>query len=319
MESICKTFKNQAFQIDNEIARAGYTGLGIQEETLSDLLLNRIQFEHEDNFFTRKFTRKEEGNISGSDWLWCIGEPGAWITFAVQAKIVNLKTGRVHYLHYREGEQYNLLVNFSKQFGVIPKYSIFAKVDENAANLNEKCDALKDIPLEQWAFSTVSPKYIKNLSTRKERHISSVLQFAIPWSYVFCSKETNSKSIARQIAQNLEDIYWVLENSYRQQNNQTPRNSFKQIIWENPQPSKLVTQDVPLPVLYLLTQPRFIHKVPIANVSIFSNIPVQLALKNELEKIEGTRQWKTFPKTFENTVNRIQERATTYLLPGGRW
>src|SRR6266545_57232 len=120
-QMICETFKNQASRISKELARASYTGLGIQEETLTDSLLIRIQFEHDENFLTRKFTRKEEGSITGADWLWCIGEPGAWITFAVQAKIASLKTGKVNYLHYRKGEQYNLLINFCKQFRFISK------------------------------------------------------------------------------------------------------------------------------------------------------------------------------------------------------
>ena len=131
-QMICDTFKNQASRISNEITRASYTGLGIQEETLSESLLIRIQFEHNEKFFTRKFTGKEEGNITGADWLWCIGEPGSWITFAVQAKIASLKTGRVNYLHYRNGEQYNLLINFCKQFRFIPKYSVFSKLVSGA-------------------------------------------------------------------------------------------------------------------------------------------------------------------------------------------
>jgi hypothetical protein len=295
--SICNTFKQQALRILQEVDRAGYTGLGIQEETISDLLLNRIQFEHEENFFTRKFTRKEEGNISGADWLWCIGEPGSWITFAVQAKIANLKTGRVRYLHYRGGEQYNLLINFCKEFAFIPKYSVYSKIDETTELVAKRLDTLRKVPLEQWSFSMISPKYIKNLSTRSQRHISSVLRYSVP----------------------LDDIYWELESQFRQEHNQPPKASFKRIIWENPQPSMMVTKEMPLLILYLLTQGRFAHKVPIANVSIYSSTPVQLALKTELERIEETRRWKQFPKSFERATFRIQDRGTEYLLPESTW
>jgi hypothetical protein len=80
LKSMFDTFQQQALTIADQIAKAGYTGLGIQEETITDSLLIRIQYEHEENFAIRKFTKKEEANISGADWLWCIGEPGAWIT-----------------------------------------------------------------------------------------------------------------------------------------------------------------------------------------------------------------------------------------------
>ena len=132
IKDIFVTFQQQALIIASEVEKASYTGLGIQEETITDSLLNRVQYEHKDNFTTRKFTRREEGSITGADWVWCIGEPGAWITFAVQAKIANINTGRVNFLHYRKGEQYALLINFARQFRFVPKYSIYAKIDEDS-------------------------------------------------------------------------------------------------------------------------------------------------------------------------------------------
>ena len=77
----------------------------------------------------------------------------------------------------------------------------------------------------------------------------------------------------------------------------------------------MVAKEMPLPVLYLLTQSRFSHKVPIANVSVYSSTPVQLALETELARIEETRIWKLFPKSFERATFRIQDRGTEYLLP----
>ncbi len=157
IKDIFDTFQQQASIIADEVNKAGYTGLGIQEETITDSLLNRIQYEHEENFTTRKFTRKEEGNLSGADWLWCIGEPGAWITFAVQAKIANISTGRVNFLHYRHGEQYALLINFARHFGFIPKYSIYAKIDEEIELFSRRVPELSNRSAELWSFAAISP------------------------------------------------------------------------------------------------------------------------------------------------------------------
>jgi hypothetical protein len=238
---ICDTVRNQALRVAKEVDVAGYTGLGIHEETLSDLVVNQIRYEYADNFLTRKFTKKEEGSITGADWLWCLGEPGSWITFAMQAKIVNVNTRKVNYLHYRNGEQYDLLINFCKQFRFIPKYSIYGKINSQRDVFARKIAELENIPLDQWALSMVSPRYIKDLKSTKEKHISSVLKFSVPWSYAFCDKTNNTTSLAEKIAQNLERIYWIFEKEFKPTRPSKPRNSHR-INWENPLPSKLITK-----------------------------------------------------------------------------
>jgi hypothetical protein len=318
IKGIYDTFHRQTLMIADEVGKAGYTGLGIQEETLTDLLLNTVQYEHKENFATRKFTKKEEGNISGADWLWCIGEPGSWITFAVQAKITNINTGRVNFLHYRDGEQYSLLINFAKQFRLIPKYSIYAKIDGGIELYSRKVSELSTKPAELWSSTIISPKYIKHLSTPKEKHVENVLQFAVPWSYAFGEESHESKSLARAIAGNLDKVYWPLENEHRRRHGQNLRDTYKQINWENPQPFTLVSESMPLVVLYLMTQKDFNHRVPISNVSVFSKAPVLKSLDIELSKIEGSRKWKSFPSLFERRIEKIQDSDRIYLLPDGR-
>jgi hypothetical protein len=305
--------------IADEVDKAGYTGLGIQEESITDSLLNRIQYEHKENFATRKFTKKEEGNISGADWLWCIGEPGAWITFAIQAKIANINTGRVNFLHYHNGEQYSLLINFARQFHFIPKYTIYSKVDDKIELFSRNVPEPLNEPAGTWSFAAISPIYIKHLISRKEKHISNVLQLAVPWAYALCGEGNENTSIARAIAGNFDNVYWSFENEHRRRHKQHPIHSYKRINWENPQPLQLVSESMPIPVLYLMTQKRFPHKVPISNVSVFSRFPVLQSIEIELAKVEGSTKWKTFPKVFERKVERLQDRDGYYMLSDGRW
>jgi hypothetical protein len=313
---IFKTFTEQARRIAAEMHRASSTGLGILEETLTDITVNRIQFRHEDKFLMRKFTRKEEGTITGADWLWCIGEPGSWVTFAIQAKVVNPRTGRVNYLHYKQGQQYRLLVGFSRRFGLIPKYSVFGTISKGTAFFARSLQSLGSISADQWSFSMVSPRYIKGLVKPRDKDFSRVLDFAVPWSYVFSgSTKWIDNLIAKQIAANLEKVYWELENEYRRREKQTPRQSFTRTMWENPQPSKLVTERIPMPVLYLLSKDRFPHPVPISRVSVLSAIPAKEALQIELMEVSDSKRWKLFPHTFANAVAEIQERASALLLP----
>ncbi len=316
-KNICNTLLSQTVKIADAVEKASFTGLGIQEETITDLILNNIQYEHEENFYTRKFTRREEGNYSGADWLWCIGEPGAWITFAVQAKITNIKTGRVNYLHYRSGKQHSLLINFSKQFGFIPKYAVYANPDKTVDLFSRKM--LKNVPFSQWAFTSISPRYIKHLSTPKERHMSTVLQYAIPWTYAFCEEKNTNTLLANSIAQKLDDIYWLFENEYRRQHNQKEKFKYQRTNWENPEPLKLLSKSIPLPVLYLLTQDNFPSKVPVPNVSVLSRRPALQVLDLELEKNKNLRQWKNFPKVFEQKVRRLKENEASPFLLQDKW
>jgi hypothetical protein len=318
IKTIFNTFQQQALIIAEEVYKAGYTGLGIQEETITDSMLNRIQYEHKENFATRKFTKKEEGNITGADWLWCIGEPGSWITFAIQAKIVNMKTGRVNFLHYHHGDQYLLLINFAKLFHFIPKYTIYSMVDDKIELFSRSIPELSNKPAKFWSLTAISPIYIKHLLSPKERHVSNVLQFAVPWAYAFCDEGNENTLIAKAIAMNFENVYWSFENEYRRRHKKKPIHMRKQINWENPQPLRLVSETMPLPVLYLMTQKGFHFKIPISNVSVFSRHPVLQSLEIELEKVEGSKKWKFFPMVFERKVKKLQNSDRIYMLTDGR-
>ncbi|HEU0296578.1 MAG TPA: hypothetical protein VFR47_27830 [Anaerolineales bacterium] len=317
IKDIFNTFYQQSLMIADQVNKARYTGLGVQEETITDVLLNTIAYEHKENFVTRKFTKKEEGNYSGTDWLWCIGEPGAWVTFAIQAKIANINTGRINYLHYRNGEQYSALINFARQFRFIPKYTIYARISDNIDLFSRSVPELSNIPIEQWSFTSISPIYIKHLLSQNERHLSNVLQLAVPWTYAFSDNGVTNKSIATSVAGNFESVYWLLENEHRQRHGKNSVNAFKRVHWGNPQPLQLVSNSIPLPVLYLMTQDGFPHKVPISNVSVLSRFSVTETLDVELAKIEDTRKWKNFPAVFRRKVEELQRNQEIYMLSDG--
>ena len=297
--------------------KAMYVGLGMQEESITDLVLSNIQHNNQNNFYTRKFSHREEGNYSGADWIWCIGEPGSWITFAIQAKIVNLKTNRVHYLHYQEGKQYHRLINFSREFNLIPKYSIYTIADNTFHLFSKGLPKLSSFPTESWAFTAISPKYIYQLKTKMERHVSSVLQLSLPWEYIFSPGNETNLPLGNQIARNLEDVYWSLENEFRRQHDQPSRNSYKKKTWDNPQPSKMVSSNIPDAILYLMTENKFPYKLPVANVSVLTTVPIQNLLGEELREKESTRHWKLYPDVFERKITKLQENSHTYYLPNG--
>lgn len=299
IEEIYESVQMQTRWIAGEMDKANNTCLGIQEETITDILLNNIQSEHAENFITKKFSHKEEGNITGADWLWCIGEPGYWITFAIQAKISNVNTGRVNHLHYKNGYQYSKLINFSKKCHFIPKYSIYTKYDEGINLFARNVPELKNMPPEQWSFTAIAPKHVNHLTKQEERHYSRVLQLAVPWTYMFNKGKSKETRLAVVIANNLENLYWSFENEFRHQHNLRSRHSYERLDSDNPEPSKMISEGIPFPVLYLMLKRIPSSKAPVSNLGVLSNVPVNLAIRSELEKLEKSRKWKIFQSTFE--------------------
>jgi hypothetical protein len=92
IKSLYQTFRDVALRTGQLIEAGAVSGLGIFEETLTDVNLLEIDRRNKDYIRTYKYKKREEGSKSGADWLWCIGEPGSWISLLIQAKIVNPKT-----------------------------------------------------------------------------------------------------------------------------------------------------------------------------------------------------------------------------------
>src|SRR5687767_14311617 len=74
------------------IEGAKATRLGVLEETITDINLIDIAQRHPSHVRTKKYTRIEEGQSSGADWLWFLGRPGEWFALLVQAKLISYKT-----------------------------------------------------------------------------------------------------------------------------------------------------------------------------------------------------------------------------------
>ena len=309
--TIQQSFSRQASTVHDKMSQALFTSLGIKEETLTDLVLNSIGEECSPHVYTRKFTNKQENSMSGADWLWCIGSPGAWITFAVQAKIQSPSTRRINYLHYRNGEQYNLLINFCRAFHLMPKYSIFSLVDDN--ELLPSVAPLTVDDRSQWAFASVAPKYVKRLNRAADRHISQIRPYSIPWSCMFQEGDSSAESVAGVVVRNLSRSYWPIEDAYGRANGEPTASRGMRTPWENPHPEKTVTTDMPKLVLYLLTLERTPSANPVSQVSLVSDTPARDVIETELRKVVTSRSWKLFGRTLEHSLSRIKESGTQYV------
>lgn len=289
LRDLCATFQECAVSTNGIIEDGLSSRLGILEETLTDINLVTIAKRHSDFILTKKFSRREEGSQSGADWLWCIGQPGAWLSLLVQAKIINPATSTCYLLNYRQGKQCKLLLNFSRRHRLLPLYCLYSHIAEEFYPPSKSLPSLSEISASEWACSLVIPKFVKELVKQKHKKQSDLLKYGIPWTYPFYQAEANSdQQLARSLAEAMKKIrtefeslnssethVHLLDSSSKKANKQ----GTSRISWANPDPLLLITPDLPSIALRLLEGKVSAVKSPIAGLSIISSVPVEAALQ----------------------------------------
>ncbi|BAZ47571.1 hypothetical protein NIES4103_01720 [Nostoc sp. NIES-4103] len=287
LSDLCATFQECAFWTNSVIEDSLSSRLGILEETITDVNLINIGRRHSNFILTKKFSRREEGSKSGADWLWCIGEPGAWISLLVQAKVVNPVTSTCKYLNYRSGEQRRLLLNFARRYRLFPLYCIYSRITDDLYPQSKSLPSLSNVDSSEWACALIIPKYIRKLVEQNHKKQIKILQYGIPWTYPFHYAATNyDKKLANSLAEAIKKVRVEFESSgmyFRlldiSSSHQTKKQDSTRIRWENPDPSQLVTPNLPNIVLRLLKGKLNAVQSPVAGVSIVSCVPIDTALE----------------------------------------
>lgn len=135
-------------------------GISQGEETLTDNLLLYLASQ---NLSTIKIiqTPKDKESVKGTDWEWWIGNRTAgFLRYAVQAKKLDLKTGRYASLNHKVGEgasaefQHKILEDYAKANKAIPLYAFYNHLD--APDLPKKWNC--PLPMDHFKLGcTVTP------------------------------------------------------------------------------------------------------------------------------------------------------------------
>ncbi len=279
---LCTTFHERASWTNQIIKKGLSSRLGILEETITDFNLIEISNKHSEHILTRKYSRREEGSKSGADWLWCIGEPGSWLSVLIQAKIVNPRTGTCNYLNYRKGKQRSLLLKFARQYNLLPMYCIYCHVPSGYTPSNKVLPSLSRYPSEEWACSLLTPKQVRQLLQRKQTKGSDLLDAGIPWLYPFCQTSApsrnklgpavaNALSVVR--AESSRDVF--IAEAVKQPGK---RNVRRRIRWEDRDPEDLLTKELPRIAVRLLRSKIKPSDSPVSGISVISSVPVEAVL-----------------------------------------
>jgi hypothetical protein len=137
----------------------------------------------------------------------------------------------------------------------------------------------------EWSCSFIIPKHIRILVEQMRSSQIDLLQYGIPWMYPFhfAAKQKNEIDLAKALA----SAFLSIRSQLGGHNEELQR-----IQWENPDPTKLVTAELPRIVTRLMTGKIPATKSPIAGVSIISTIPI-----NELPQ-----EYRTLPVPLEPSL-----------------
>lgn len=284
---VCRTFQERAIWTGNTIGDGFATRVGILEESLTNFHLLEFARRHPEHIVTRQFTRREEGSASGADWLWCIGEPGSWISLLVQAKIVNPDTGTCAQLDYRKGVQRGKLVKFARTHRILPVYCIYSHIPAGYTPECRTSSAFSSLHVDQWSCAWVPPRRVHELSDVRSRSQEDILDQSIPWMFPFCSasREDDSslaegiatgfgraRSALRAYSDGSASVYLADEEA-TSATGSSPRKP--RIQWDDPDPQALVSRDLPRIAERLLAGRVPATKSPVSAVAILSAVPVR--------------------------------------------
>jgi hypothetical protein len=295
-EVIYLTLSELALRTGQLIRDGAVSRLGIFEETLTDVNLIEINRRHSKYIRTYKYTRREEGSKSGADWLWCIGEPGSWISLAVQAKIINPQTLRCQHLNYtgkqsnssnKRQSQRSLLVNFAHTHNLLPIYCVYNYLSPNLRPYAKAALSLTNIENYEW--------YVKRLIEQRRNRQSDLLHYGIPWSYPFLhtSSSKESPKLASMVAQalaNLREEFINLDTKLVETGL-----SLEQIIrHDDPEPLSLITKSLPRVAERLLSGSTKPYNAPVSGLSIISSVPVEKILHEYAPSPKSRKTQKSF-------------------------
>lgn len=300
------TFQERSLWTNRIIEGGLSTRLGILEETITDVNLIEISRKHSEYILTKKFSRREEGSKSGADWLWCIGEPGAWFPLLVQAKVINPKTLTCHALNYRSGEQRRLLIKFARRHRLFPTYCLYSQITDNTFLQSRSLSSLSAIDSFEWACTLVIPKFIRQLVSKNKKRQPDLLKYGIPWTFPLQEATHNeSNKLAYSVAKAIKRVNSELNFLTSQTHIESPKNSRSQasrIRWENPDPEVLIVPNLPSIIARLISGKVSSVSSPIGGVGIISCLPIGAVLNAQKALPAGSGE--VFLENAEEHITR---------------
>jgi hypothetical protein len=172
--------------------RASNVSSQLLEETLTDMNVLELRFNHPKDVITKTFTKPQEA-ITGADWEWWLtGPSNQWLGFRLQAKVVELQSSTYKHLHYK-GKQSNAFQSdvliqsaLSNNPPLIPLYCLYSFWDSQAVQPNWPCGTY-NFNVKSYGCSLMSAFQVRHLRKNKNKNdIGSLVPYMKPWQCLIC-------------------------------------------------------------------------------------------------------------------------------------
>lgn len=207
--SLCETFRDLSYRTWMQLRRARSINHQLLEESITDLLMMELKYNHPLDIKTITFNKYQEGK-NGADWEWWFVDAAGikGIGFRVQAKILNFNTDSFLQLHYKDQTQKLISQASLVSPSLIPLYCLYAHSD--------KILSLKQFHIGQFLFnytiehfgcSILSTKVVQDLKADKKNTLIDVINDIYPWHLLVCpsDSECSNKNLPERVNEFVKD------------------------------------------------------------------------------------------------------------------
>jgi hypothetical protein len=180
---LCGTFRSLSRSTWSLLRRGRRQGVQINEETITNLLMLRLQEVASPNLRVRSFSKREEAT-TGADWEWWFGSGVGWVGFRLQAKVIDFSSDSFLHLYYAPNgvPQYERLLRdaLASRPRRLPLYCLYMHW-ERPFPFRGTADA---------GCSMLSPVVVQALAPHRKRRLVDLYELTTPWHHLVCPATT---------------------------------------------------------------------------------------------------------------------------------
>lgn len=201
--SLCETFRGLSYITWMQLRKARSINHQLLEESITDLLMMELKYNHPLDIQTITFNKHQEGK-NGADWEWWFVDSAGikGIGFRVQAKIINFKTDSFLQLHYKNQTQKLISQASSVSPNLIPLYCLYTHSDK-LLNLMQfhLGQFFFNYTIEHFGCSILSAKVVQHLKPDKKDTLPDLINDIYPWHLLVCpsGRGSSNKSLPERV------------------------------------------------------------------------------------------------------------------------
>lgn len=190
-DSLCWSFGRLARRVWEELRWNHSSDFGFTEPHLTETVLSELAQNHPREVVIRKYSQWEEGRVTGADWEWWLGSPGAWVGMRVQAKL--LDSHKLVYSHLAHeggtppGRQVDRLIADAGTNRRTPVYCFYNYWRAQSADPNWPCRTYP-FDRELWGCAIAHASSVKLCLDQGLNSLSALSGFLRPWMCLVCCR-----------------------------------------------------------------------------------------------------------------------------------